>query len=141
VTDEVIDRTAVALLALYLLFLAVIVLAPSSDIPDAAVDRVYRTLTGVGAPHWLTPQLLGFVANVVLFLPLTFLGSFVRRHWSWLVWTALAGVVSAGVEVAQFLFLAGRNPSLVDVVANTLGGALGALLAGVFRPMLRRHNS
>lgn len=79
--------------------------------------------------------LANVLRNVVLFLPLGFFAfGLMRRVWP----VALAGFVLAGsVELLQ-VFIPGRNPSLVDVVANTAGAALGGLLAATlpvwFRP-------
>lgn len=40
---------------------------------------------------------------------------------------------AGSVEVAHGLLLAGRTASMADVVANTLGGLLGALTVTVLR--------
>lgn len=78
------------------------------------------------APDWALPHHYGFVLNVALFVPLgAVLVELLRRPW----WVAvlLAALASAAVEVAQALWLA-RVGSVADVVANTLGALLGALL-------------
>ena len=73
-------------------------------------------------------QLMEFVCNVLLVAPVTALGSLVRPAVSWRTWTAYAFVGAVAVEATQGLLLPQRTPSLVDVVANTLGGLLGAAL-------------
>ena len=50
---------------------------------------------------------------------------------AWWVWAALGVGLSGGIEFAQFLLLDSRVPDLRDVVANGLGGALGAWLGTV----------
>ena len=69
--------------------------------------------------------LADWVANVALFLPLGCAMNWKRRHF---VRTALrvAGF-SMVVEMVQTT-IPGRDPSLGDVIANSLGGALGAFI-------------
>jgi len=67
-----------------------------------------------------------FAANVVLFVPMGFLLTLVFRH-PW-YGTILAVVLSAGVEIAQIV-IPSRQPTLRDIVSNSIGAALGALVA------------
>jgi hypothetical protein len=96
-----------------------------------APERVWR--------FWSMPKLIpfqdtnpvDFVANVVLFIPLgMLLGAWLRREAGRAPWRAVLVIaaISAGFETLQ-LFLPVRSPSIDDVIANTLGGALGLLLA------------
>ena len=66
------------------------------------------------------------VLNAALFLPL---GAALSVA-GWRPWRtiALGALLSCGVETAQFV-IPGRDPSLVDVVFNSLGAALGVSLA------------
>jgi len=92
--------------------------------PFAPLARVARPLTWAGAAH---PSLLAFdiVANVLLFVPLGVLAPGRR--------TVVAGLLlSVAIETTQAL-LPPRTPSLLDVVANSLGVALGALLHAPLR--------
>lgn len=76
------------------------------------------------------------VTNVAFFVPLGFIGVHAQRRRS--VWAAvgrcaIAGfLLSATVEVLQY-FTPSRNPSTSDVLTNTAGAFLGALLAATFR--------
>ncbi len=78
---------------------------------------------------------LEVIANVVLFVPFGFflytaLCRRGRRCWSSAVLTLLIGaLVSLTFELTQF-FLPGRTSSLLDVVANASGAALGSIIAG-----------
>ena len=65
------------------------------------------------------------VLNAVLFLPLGAALSVAR--WHRLGALALGAILSCGVETAQFAIL-GRDPSLSDLLSNTLGTALGIAL-------------
>ena len=77
---------------------------------------------------------LEFVANIVLFVPFGALAtlSSPRMRWRWAV---LGGVLVSGlVELVQATLLPGRTGSLQDVVANTLGAAIGSgLVLGLRR--------
>jgi VanZ family protein len=56
---------------------------------------------------------------------------------TWRDWTAYGFVFSAGAELGQALFLPERSLTYVDVVANTLGAAIGGIVVAVF-DILRR---
>jgi hypothetical protein len=64
-----------------------------------------------------------FLLNAVLFLPLGALLSGQQRR----VTTALLSglVIALAIEIAQGLWIAGRDPALGDVVANTAGSVAG----------------
>ncbi len=92
--------------------------------PFAPLARVARPLTWAGAAH---PSLLAFdiVANVLLFVPLGALAPGRR--------TLAAGLLlSVAIETTQAL-LPPRTPSLLDVLANSLGVTLGVLLHAPLR--------
>src|SRR5213594_3407894 len=103
-------------------------------VPLEATDRppILCVLCGDGA-------LADGVLNAALFLPL---GAALSVA-GWRPWRtiALGALLSCGVETAQFV-IPGRDPSLSDVLFNTLGTALGVVLAhtapAVWRPTRRR---
>lgn len=74
-----------------------------------------------------------FTANIVMFVPLGFLLTLLLRHHWWGVTLAIA--LSVMAELAQIVIPA-RQPSLRDILANTLGAALGGALAWLL--VLRR---
>lgn len=86
--------------------------------PDELLQRCIRC-----AANWLEDD----ISNVVLFLPF---GAFAAlggwRRGSIIV---RAGLMSLFIETAQYLFVGGRDSSMSDVVTNTIGATLGALLA------------
>ena len=123
---------ALVRLAVYLLFLAFVFLNPSSEMPSTAVSLVGRVLFRLGfSESFMTPERLEFVCNALIVVPVPVLGSLVLPRWSWRDWTAVGFVVAGVVEVTQGLLLPGRDASHADVVANTLGVLLGALIAAV----------
>lgn len=80
-----------------------------------------------------------FALNIALFVPLG-VGLALA---GWPVWRAavVALAVSATIELLQFAVIPGRSATLGDVVSNTIGGAVGALLArhwpGLLHPSRR----
>jgi VanZ family protein len=125
----------------YLAFVGWVTLTPgaaaptSSDLVLGVLDRLQRQ-DGLG---WLTDQRAEYLANVALFVPL---GLFLvlltgSRYW----WLALvAGLaLTSSIETVQRV-LPGRVPDERDVAANTLGTAVGIVLALVltFPATLRR---
>ncbi|MBD8078596.1 VanZ family protein [Cellulosimicrobium arenosum] len=132
--------------AVYLAAVLVVTLWPSPQSTDAPgwATATLDVLQGLGIP--LTLPVLEASANVVMFgpfgllgLPLL-LGSAARRGtpalgaWRAVGLVTLAGAaLSAVIELAQNL-LPGRVPTVQDVVLNTAGALLGALVvAGAVR--------
>ena len=85
--------------------------------------------------------------NVAGFVPLGFV---VCAYWGWtrsrrqaILYAVLAGgVLSFVIEVLQF-YVPQRNSGTTDIITNTLGAALGAILArpGIFQTILETTNS
>jgi VanZ family protein len=97
----------------------------------------------VPSPYWAfhqPPQLVPFrpfapgdiAVNILFFIPLGFIIGMWRRGRSPTATTRLAIVVgfalSLSLEVLQ-LFIPTRQPALTDIILNTLGAALGVLVA------------
>lgn len=109
-----------------------------------AIDRMHSA----GVPGWVGYNLLEFVANVLMFVPVGFfVGLLVlaapgvtgwRAVWCGIVALAIPLALSVAVECAQLL-LPERHSTLADVVANTLGGWAGVGLAAVIRRGILRR--
>jgi glycopeptide antibiotics resistance protein len=70
--------------------------------------------------------------NFVLFVPFGFfLAAATRRHA--LAIGGLAAVVSGVIELSQWAVVAGRNPSVDDVIYNTTGATTGAVVCALLR--------
>jgi VanZ family protein len=75
-----------------------------------------------------------FAANILLFIPLTFLamGTLGRKNSRWVqgpmaaVFLVLAGILGGGIEYLQ-VYVPARTVSLNDVLAQLIGGAVGIL--------------
>ena len=122
---------ATVLAVVYLLALAGILFWPSPvDRPiDGALTHTIDWLHNHGVPGWLVGyRKIEFVANILLFVPFGIVLALrlPRRRWFFAV--PLAAAVSGAVELAQALFLPQRFPAWSDVLANTSGALIGALL-------------
>ena len=136
-------RTALgAALAVWVVLLAVVLLAPSSSGPDWVIFQLAEALRRLGLPEVLTnPGRVESMLNVVAFVPLGLLGSLLWTRPTWRDWTAVGFVVSFAVEVVQAVALDARQATNADVVANTLGMLVGALLGLLVRRILEPRAS
>lgn len=76
-----------------------------------------------------------FCANVLLFVPLGIFAMLLVPRISWLRTVVGALAVTVVIEVVQTLLRPDRTGSVRDVVANTLGAAIGAALVLSTRQM------
>ena len=125
-------RTAARwLAAAYLLTLTLIAFWPTPVDRGAhgTIVRVLGRLHAHGVPNWLNYNLVEFTANIALFLPVGLLGVVLLGSARW--WLAiLAGFTASSlIELGQLIFLPARYATIMDVLANTAGAALGAVLA------------
>ncbi len=124
---EAMIRPVAALLVVYSGLVAHLTLTDPSQGRWAfsLADRVAVRVSG-GALSWTETEVL---ANVALFVPLGFLLALAFAR----VWPAVTAclVASAGIEWAQAAYLPSRVPSSADVLHNTAGGLVGAVLAGL----------
>lgn len=129
-----VTRPLLAWAGAYALALVVIALWPTHI--DSAFD-VNQTFVG----QWLLDRgltsyeaywLIEFWSNVALYGPLGILAMAIIPTLRWWQAVALAVAVSGTFELLQGL-LSGRTASLQDVVANTLGAAIGAGLVVLVR--------
>lgn len=131
--------THLVLAAAYLLALALVAFWPSPvdqgiDVVNSWPVRLLESTLGLSRPEGY--DVVQLAANVVLFVPLGWLAVALTRARWWQV--ALLGfLLSSGIEVGQALLRPDRFATLSDVVANTLGTALGALTASL---LLHRHD-
>jgi len=134
------SRLAAAALVLYLAVVAVIVLEPSNGLPSSSIERILAALRDHGVPSGLaTFGSVEVVTNVLLFVPLTLLGSLAVPRLRWWGWLPVAAALSCGIELAQGAFLPARTPSVSDVAANVTGAAVGLVLAWVVSRAVRRR--
>lgn len=121
-------------LTAYLFVLLFALLTPSAATPSSSVSWVAEVLRSLGAPERvLVPDRVEFLCNVAILVPASALGSLLWRTASWRDWTAYGFVFAGTIEVVQGLLLPQRSATYVDVVANTLGALLGAMLIAAAR--------
>jgi VanZ family protein len=129
------------LLVAYLLCIAVVAFWPTPVDRDAhdLIEAVSADLRGQGFP-WVTYELIEFSANILFFVPFGALVTWVSGRW-WL--GILLGVlVAATIEGMQAIALPDRFSTVQDVLANSLGAALGAgvaILLGLVTGLRRRR--
>ncbi|MDR6504445.1 acetyltransferase-like isoleucine patch superfamily enzyme/VanZ family protein [Arthrobacter oryzae] len=136
-------RMLVVLFGIYIAALAGIAFWPSPvDRPLAGfLKDVLAALHQYDLTAGLRYSHVEGAANVALFMPIGLLVTqFVSRRRWWLA-VATGLMTSAAIESVQFLLLSERHASLRDVVNNTLGALLGALVARVVRPRRRATQS
>jgi hypothetical protein len=135
-------RSLAPALGIYAAGLAVVLLAPSSELPSRCAAWAARLTARLGAPDWMVePSRFEFLANALILMPVSALGILLWPRTSWRDWTAYAFVIAGGVELAQGLFLPDRSATFVDVVANTLGGLGGAAFVTIVVQILGRPSA
>lgn len=95
------------------------------------IIRVLDAAHRVGVPGWFGYGALEFSANVVFFVPLGLLVVLLVGGRRWWVGGVAGLVVSACIETGQAVFLPARFASLDDVLSNTSGAVIGALVGVV----------
>ncbi len=87
------------------------------------LSRLLDVLHSSPATAWITFDVIESVSNVAMFVPLGLLVILWRGRW----WHGiLIGIVaSSAIELTQLFFLPTRVADVRDVVANTLGAAIG----------------
>ena len=129
------------ILLVYVVLATAVLLEPSPTIASSVVAWCNETALAAGAPALLTaPGRVEAVINAALFAPLAVLAllTFPRLRWTDVV--ALGFICSLAVEVVQGLLLPNRSAQAMDVVANTSGVVLGAIVVQVtLRNRTLRH--
>ena len=121
----------------YVVVLLLLVMTPISWVLNRLTVRLY--VVGAYDLHqrWLLPEHVGYLLNVLLFVPFGALVVLIAR-WPWWEAALVATAVSAAIEIVQYLPMLGREATLVDVVCNALGGLLGAMAAALVLQRRRR---
>jgi len=78
--------------------------------------------------EWLDWPRFEVLANVAMLVPVALLLTFVLGRRLWWLALALCLAASVGIEVVQG-FIPGRDPSVRDIIANSVGAVIGTGLA------------
>ena len=126
----------------YLAFVGWVTLGPQPV--DTAEGSMLANTLALFAEHpltrWLTYSRVEFLANVGMFVPVgvLFLLLLGRRLWPRAVLAGFA--LTCAIEGVQ-LFLPHRFPDVRDLLANSLGGLIGVLVALVVLAVVRARRS
>jgi glycopeptide antibiotics resistance protein len=124
----------------YAALLAWILFWPSGDIASWVVAHATEAFLDLGSPGGVvTGARMEFALNAAMVVPLVALAVLLWPRLSWERWTAYAFVTSCAVELAQGLLLPMRSAQLADVVSNTLGAGVGAILGRLLLVQGRRR--
>ena len=99
--------------------------------------RLLKFLHARGIPTWFNYKFVEAAANVLLFVPLGLVAyqAFPDRGW-WRL-GAFGLLVSGCMELGQLLFLDDRFATPQDLVTNTAGAVIGAVVAQIATRRLR----
>ena len=107
---------------------------------DGALMQLLQWLHGHGLPEWFIGyRKVEFAANILLFIPLGIILVLRLPRKLWWLAIAIAAAFSGAVELAQAIFLPARVPAWSDIVANTSGAFIGAILVLVVWSLSRRR--
>ena len=129
------------LLAAYITLIGVIVFWPTPV--DRPVAGRIRTAVGVVQEAGATSvsyNTVEITANVLMFVPLGVLLVLAVPRLPWWWAPIAAGLFSCAIEFVQFGFVAQRNATWVDALANTSGAVIGALAVYLVRIWSIRHS-
>jgi glycopeptide antibiotics resistance protein len=133
-------RLLAGALVVYSAALAIALLAPTSGTQSTMASWVVDLGTWVGFSDELASQdRAEFLCNAAILAPVAALGSLLWASTTWRDWTAYVFVIASTVELFQGLVLSSRTASYVDIVANTLGGLIGAVGVLVARRLAARR--
>lgn len=97
---------------------------------QSELSTLLTFLHAQGIPTWFNYGFVEASANVALFVPLGVIAAFAFAGNRWWQTGAFGLVVSGCMELGQLLFLHERSATPQDLVTNTFGAVIGALLAG-----------
>lgn len=124
---------------------AVVLAATMSPTPldsgyRGAIDKVLAVLHRNGLPTRIDYPEVEFGANVLMFIPLGFFIGLVLPRIA--VWAGIFIVpaLSGAIEFIQGQLLAERFSTLQDVLANSLGGWTGLLIAMIIRAVVHARD-
>ncbi|GAA1858590.1 VanZ family protein [Brevibacterium marinum] len=134
-----VGNVPLVLLIFYTLFIAFMTLTPQQldTSPEGPIGRVLDFFASHRLTEWLTYGRVEKLANVAMFVPFGFLLAFHlgRRRW-WIGW-AVGAAFTCVIEGTQATLLSPtRYATVSDLITNTLGAGIGAVLALVLMVLL-----
>ncbi|AMB41447.1 MULTISPECIES: VanZ family protein [Paenarthrobacter] len=129
--SSVIRRWLRAAFVAYLVLLAIVVFLPSKEASTVTgfVGVIAGRLAALGLPFKEAAIGVEFVSNIVMFVPFGLLATFLwPGRWNWWRMLLLGAATSTFIEITQ-LIIPGRVTALSDVIANSAGALIGAVVA------------
>jgi glycopeptide antibiotics resistance protein len=125
-------------LALVMAYGLIVILATMWPTPldqgfASSINRLLAVLHRNGIPEWFGYSKLEFTANVLMFVPLGFLVSMLLPVRVWWLALIICPGLSVAIELTQAFALSARFATISDVVSNSTGALIGALLAVALR--------
>lgn len=131
-----------SVLAVYTLFILVVTLSPTQlDVStQRLVFRFVDVLHRFGVPTWFDYAEVEFSANIAMFIPFGFMVTLLLPvRFAWLA-VIISLSFSTSIELFQREFLAARIFDVRDIVANTLGGTIGYVMAAFLRSLVHARD-
>ncbi|WP_449372228.1 VanZ family protein [Arthrobacter psychrolactophilus] len=121
-------RIALAATVMYIVGVVLIVFWPAPvDRPASGqLHTILNWLHNHGMPRFIGYGQVEFTANIVMFFPMGYITSaWLKKIWPGII---LGSLASGLIELGQALFLPDRFATGMDVLANTIGAGVGAVL-------------
>ncbi|MDR6970015.1 VanZ family protein [Leifsonia shinshuensis] len=120
------------LTVVYLAAVAWITLNPAPGNPEGnpLLRALLRAVSGLPGFGWVTGSVAEFTANILLFVPMGVLFTLLLGAWRWWLALAIGATATLLIEFVQ-LFLPARVSDPRDLLANTLGTAIGVALCAL----------
>lgn len=107
---------------------------------ESSISRLLAVLHRNGVPEWFGYTKLEFSANVVMFIPLGFLVSMLLPVRVWWLALVICPGLSVAIELTQALALSARFATVSDVISNSIGALIGALVAIALRAAIYQRD-
>ncbi|RNE59082.1 VanZ family protein [Cryobacterium tepidiphilum] len=105
-----------------------------------SVNRVLGVLHNHGVPQWFGYDKLEFSANILMFIPIGVLVTFLLPVRAWWLAVLLCPAMSVGIELTQAVALDARVATGRDVAANSFGALLGIVAAVAVTALVHRRD-
>ena len=107
---------------------------------EASIVKLLEVLHRNGVPQWFGYTKLEVTANVGMFIPLGFFVSMLLPFRVWWLALIICPGLSVAIELVQSIALSSRFATVSDVVANSTGAFIGAVLAVSLRAAIYQRD-
>lgn len=107
---------------------------------ETSIIKMLDVLHRNGVPTWFGYNKLEFTANVGMFIPLGFLVSMLLPVRTWWLALFICPGLSVAIELTQGFALSARFATVSDVISNSIGALIGALVAVALRAAIYQRD-